>query len=155
MGEQWKTISDFPDFAVSNLGEVKSQKTGHILTTHLKCGSPFVNLTARRKYKKTIFSASRKVANLVGKAFLPIPLNLMKEPRISVVYRTDNRADCSVNNLMWVAGDGKSRKVKNSRGEEFLTVKVAARHMGVHPQSIYTSIWLNTLCQNMKWEWAS
>lgn len=94
MNEIWKTIDDYPDYMVSNMGRVKSFKKGKevILKPILgKIGYYYVNL--RNNGKRKVHYIHR----LISEYFIPNPEN---KPCIDHINtdRTDNR----VENLRWV-----------------------------------------------------
>ena len=96
----WKEIEDFPDYQVSDTGEVKSTKywgqfrrkdSGGLLNQRTyKSGYKYVNL-----YKdKHMYSV--KVHRLVAQAFLPNPNNL---PQVN--HKDENKANNNLSNLEW------------------------------------------------------
>lgn len=93
MNEIWKTIEDYPDYMISNMGRVKSLKNGKetILKPMLgKIGYYYVNLTMNGKRKV------HYIHRLVSIYFIPNPEN---KPCIDHINtdRTDNR----IENLRW------------------------------------------------------
>jgi hypothetical protein len=93
--EQWKTISDFPDYAVSNYGQVKRltpYKTtypGKILTPNICRGYEVVCLGEN--------TLRRSVHRLVAEAFIPNPENL---PQVN--HKDLNKRNNADSNLEWV-----------------------------------------------------
>ena len=93
MTEEWRTVSVFPQYAVSSRGEIENKKTGRILRPsrnaqgHLK-----VNLSKDGK----IFT--RAVNQLVAKAFLP---ESERKDFDSLIHRDGDKSNCDVGNLMW------------------------------------------------------
>lgn len=93
MDEIWKTIKDYPNYQISNKGNVKSlgndkTRKEKIIKSHkLKNGYCLVALGTKRFY----------LHRLVAQAFIPNPEN---KPHIDHINtdRTDNR----VENLRWV-----------------------------------------------------
>jgi hypothetical protein len=82
--EEWKIISSFPDYSISNKGNVKHNATETIM-----------NKTSDNKgYEYITFRL--RVAREVAKAFLPNPENKPHVDHINRV-RNDNRLD----NLRW------------------------------------------------------
>ena len=91
--EQWKPVEGFEDYAVSNLGNVKSLKYGkeRILKPRKnKDGYLFVTLCKNGKMKNF------KVHRLVASAFLPNPNNLPQVNHLDEV-KTNN----VVSNIEW------------------------------------------------------
>jgi NUMOD4 motif/HNH endonuclease len=62
--EYWKIIEEFPNFEVSNKGNVKNRETGRILKQTINGGYPQVSIPRDRGY------AQRKVHRLVAEAFV-------------------------------------------------------------------------------------
>lgn len=93
MIEQWKTIFDYPDYEVSNLGRVRSLKFGKekLLSPgiHSK-GYLIVSLCKNGDLKHYL------VHRLVAQAFLPNPLNL---PEVN--HKDENKLNNCVDNLEW------------------------------------------------------
>ena len=93
MDEEWRDLSIFPSYSVSDLGNVRSLKTGRILKRsknqqgHLK-----VKLAeARHIY-------TRSVNHLVAKTFLDEPV---RDDFSSVIHRDGDKTNCAADNLMW------------------------------------------------------
>ena len=95
MNEEWRTISCFERYQVSNLGRVKSyaqDKSGKILTLSADHkGYKVVSLYNDNGYRKTI-----KVHRLVAMAFLPNPNNL---PEVN--HKDEDKTNNCVDNLEW------------------------------------------------------
>lgn len=90
---KWKTIEEYPNYMVSDMGEVKSLKFGKeriLKGIKDKDGYLIVNLFKEGKKK------SHFIHRLVALAFLPNPNNLSEVNHISEI-KTDNR----VENLEW------------------------------------------------------
>lgn len=90
---KWKTIEEYPNYMVSDMGEVKSLKFGKeriLKGIKDKDGYLIVNLFKEGKAKQYF------IHRLVTLAFLPNPNNLSEVNHISEI-KTDNR----VENLEW------------------------------------------------------
>lgn len=94
MEEIWKVIEDYPNYMVSNLGQVKRIDTNHIMSQRLRCdGKLDVHLSCgNNKVHRPL------VHRLVAKAFCynPNPLLYDEVDHINTIT-TDNRAE----NLRW------------------------------------------------------
>lgn len=92
MAEQWRTIENFPDYSVSNLGNVRTDKTGRILRLN---ENQFGLLQVGMMRDGTQFH--RSVPLLVAKAFLPEP----PEPFDTPINLNGDRHNNQVDNLAW------------------------------------------------------
>jgi len=87
--EEWKDISDYENYEVSNLGNVRNKKTGRVLKSYNKGGYAVVGLS---KTKGKIFQVHR----LVCQAFIP---NLENKPQVNHIDK--NGLNNNVTNLEW------------------------------------------------------
>lgn len=95
---KWETIKDYPNYMVSNMGEVKSlgnnktRKEKILKSRKNNKGYLYVSLCKEGKVKKYL------IHRLVAQAFIP---NTDNKPQIDHIStdRTDNR----VENLRWVS----------------------------------------------------
>lgn len=101
MEPRWKVISDFPNYAVSDDGQVKrlttrnSARAGALLSQFLVSGYPSVNLV------RPGFRTSVRVHRLVAEAFLEMV------PGATEVNHIDaDRANNHHSNLEWVTASG-------------------------------------------------
>lgn len=96
MIEEYRIIKDYPDYAVSNLGNVKSlgndkARKEKMLSPRInKCGYLRVSLCKNGEAKTYL------IHRLVAEAFIPNPLGLPQVNHINEI-KTDNRAE----NLEW------------------------------------------------------
>lgn len=95
MNEVWKTITDFPNYEISNMGEVRRKDTQRLLKPQI---------LGRRNIKyKAVYLAAEKggkqkwqyIHRLVAKAFIPNPNNY------KIVNHKGERMDCRASNLEW------------------------------------------------------
>lgn len=97
MNEIWKTIDDYPDYMVSNMGRVKSLKFGKekLLKPFIQRKGYYLVELRNNNYSKTF-----TIHKLVAKAFLDNPNNLSQVNHINE-DKTDNR----VENLEWCTNE--------------------------------------------------
>ena len=88
---EWVKIKGF-DYSVNNVGEVRNDKTNHILKQNVSTsGYSFVQLSDGKPHMKYIH-------RLVGEAFIPNPNNL---PQIDHI--DGNKQNNAISNLRWVS----------------------------------------------------
>jgi len=88
--EEWREIRDFPNYNVSNLGNVMNNKTNKLMRLNLKAGYYQICLTAEKIRKQF------KVHRLVALAFIPNPEN---KPEVN--HKDKNKVNNNVKNLEW------------------------------------------------------
>ena len=99
--EEWRTIFDFPNYEVSNKGNIRSKEyndsLGHLRSSKkLKkqvnnCGYEYVILSSKEEKHKTL-----TVHRIVAKTFIPNP-----EEKEDVNHIDGNKSNNNVNNLEW------------------------------------------------------
>jgi hypothetical protein len=89
--EEWRVITEFPNYSISNLGNVLNTLTNKIMKLNKKGGYYHIGLT-NNNIRKTI-----KVHRLVAVYFIPNPEN---KPEVN--HKNKNKFDNSLNNLEWV-----------------------------------------------------
>lgn len=93
MKEDWKEIREFPQFMVSNHGNVVNLKTGRERKPmRNKQGIAMITVAAQGRVW------TRGLALLVANAFLPNPEELIFRTPIN---RDGDRMNCHVDNLLW------------------------------------------------------
>ena len=92
MAEIYVNIAGFPNYQVSNFGNVKNMKTGRVLK-QISDGGGYkkVDITNNDGKKET-----KRVHNLMAKAFIPNPEN-----KCCVIYNDRNRENNTIANLKW------------------------------------------------------
>jgi hypothetical protein len=91
MQEEFKIIKDHENYSISNLGNVKNNKTGLVLKQHLNT----------KGYKKVnLNNKTKEVHRLVGLAFIPNPEN-----KRCVDHIDTNKTNNNMSNLRWATMD--------------------------------------------------
>lgn len=88
--ETFKKIEEFSNYSISNLGNVRNDKTGRILKTYTK-PSGYMQVQLGRK------TIPQYIHRLVAKAFIP---NNDNKPQIN--HKNGIKCDNKVENLEWV-----------------------------------------------------
>lgn len=89
--EEWREIINFPNYSVSNLGNVKNNKTNKVMKINVKGG--YCHISLKNETSKKTF----KVHRLVASAFIPNPEN-----KSDVNHEDKNKLNNNVSNLTWM-----------------------------------------------------
>lgn len=93
MEECWGTLEEFPNYSVSDKGNVRNESKGTLLhPNYVQDLTPTVSLYRDGKQHR------RAVANLVAITFLPTP---EREDFNTIIYLDGDRTNTSVTNLAW------------------------------------------------------
>lgn len=92
--EEWLVIKDFPNYSISNLGNIKNNKKNRIMKLTIKGGYYTVSLT------NDICKKTFKVHRLVGSAFIENPDN-----KPTVNHKDKNKCNNKLSNLEWMTLD--------------------------------------------------
>lgn len=90
MEEIWKNIENYPNYQISNYGNVKNIKNNKILSFEICKGYKRCHLYSNSKGKNLLIHC------LVAQAFIPNPNNL---PQIN--HKDENKLNNNVDNLEW------------------------------------------------------
>lgn len=104
--EEFRQIEGFENYSVSNLGNVRNDKTGRILKPGLNTQGYFQVDLCKDSKKKTY-----RINRLVGLAFIDNPDNLKEIDHINQI-KTDNR----IENLRWCSRSNNQRNRKKWEG---------------------------------------
>lgn len=88
--EEWRQITDYPNYQVSNLGRVKNQTTQKVHTPAIRNGYHAVSLP------NEIGNKMMQVHRLVSMAFLPNPEN-----KLTVNHKDHDKLNNHLDNLEW------------------------------------------------------
>lgn len=122
MEEEYRPISNFPNYEVSNLGNVRNKKRGNVLKPRV-----IVKKYGYKVYDVSITHTDGKqkhgrIHRLVAEAFIPNPENLLEIDHID-----QNSLNNRVDNLRWV-----------TRTENVLNTKIRSDNKSGH-RGIYFS----------------
>lgn len=95
----FKTITRYPDYEVSNSGEVKVKKTGKAKPSSLVNGHPKVKLKGKTEY----------ISKLVAEEYIPNP-----EQKENVIHLDGDKKNNDISNLVWATH---SEAQRHSYGE--------------------------------------
>lgn len=132
MEEEWRTIKDYPRYAVSNMGRVKvlshvvyykdgrvRHNSENIKTLTRKDGYTMVRLCNKQCSKGTLI----KVHRLVAQAFIPNPQNKPFIDHINTI-RDDNR----IENLRWVTPHENNMNNISRQRQREIRIKLLEEH---------------------------
>lgn len=145
--EDWYELEEFPDYAVSNMGEIVNMKTGHPRRTSVN-QQGIVKISLYKNGRELI---TRSVAILVAEAFCEGQTEFFDTP----IHLDGDRSNCRADNLMWRPRWFAVRYhrqfeidefhnidlpiVELRSGREFDTVKEACMAMGLYYHEVYRS----------------
>lgn len=92
MEEEFKQVANYPNYSISNFGNIKNIKTNRILKTRLRSGYPSIDLT-NTDGKKTFL-----IHRLVAMAFIENPQN-----KRYIDHINNNKLDNKATNLRWAS----------------------------------------------------
>lgn len=146
MREKWYELDEFPDYAVSNFGEIHNIKTGMPRKTSInQQGIVKISLYQGREL------ITRSVAVLVAEAFCDGQTSLFNTP----IHLDGDRENCRADNLMWKprwfavqyhrqfhSADFHRMDipiVELNSGKEYQSVKEACMDLGLYYNDVYRS----------------
>lgn len=146
MAYRWAELDDFPDYAVSEYGEIGNMKTG--LTRK-------VSINQQGNVKISIYRGrelyTRSVAVIVAEAFVEGRTEFFNTP----IHLDGDKRNCRADNLMWrprwfavryhrqfynpVFHNSDVPIVEVNSGNEYQSVKEACMHLGLIHDDVYYS----------------
>lgn len=139
MQTDWRELEEFPDYAISEFGEIINMKTGapRKVSQNIQ-GVSKISLYRGRELH------TRSIAVLVASKFLEAP----EEPFDTIIHLDGDRQNCEANNLMWRPRwfaikyhkqflhdefhDDKSHMVELTSGEHYYSLKEACVKNGLY-----------------------
>lgn len=98
----FKVITGFPNYQVSNKGEIVNTKTGKFLKPQISRGYLTIQFYVSKGKPKKF-----RIHRLVARAFIPNPLGLLE-----VNHKDGNKTNNSVDNLEWVTAKENDQHAK-------------------------------------------
>ena len=110
MEEEYKLIDDYPKYSVSNLGNIRNDKTTRILKKNINDNGYYIVDLCKNNKRKTF-----KVHRIIAEAFV---LNPENKPYVDHI--DNNKLNNSINNLRWCTPSenqqNRQRQKNNSSG---------------------------------------
>jgi len=141
MIEEWRSIKDFPDYAVSNFGRVKSIKTNKIRVLS-KNSSGYIKLNLYKNNKEYLKLVHRLVLKTFGDdnncLFVNHKDGNKENNNISNLEwctRSENMIHAYKNNLRIITEDFRIKMSKNNKNRKFSKMhreRLSASHRGLH-----------------------
>lgn len=145
--ERWEELEEFPDYAVSELGEIVNIKSGFPRRTSVN-QQGIVKISLYKNGKELI---TRSVAVMVAEAFCDGQTEFFNTP----IHLDGDRENCRADNLMWRPRwfavqyhrqfqspefhNSNVRIVDLETNLEFESVKEACMHFGLYYNDVYRS----------------
>lgn len=132
IAEIWKTIDEFPTYSVSDLGKIRNDKTGNILSGGLdRDGYRQVTISYNQK------QYNRRVCRLVAIAFIPNPKNL---PQVN--HKDEDKENDASYNLEWCTAKYNNNygQRANSTRKKVICVETGRIYEGLRVAEKYTGI---------------
>ena len=149
MSEEWRTVTGFEDYEVSDLGRIRVKETQKILKQSMN-GDPYYQVTLKNKTTgKKYQSVTHR---LIAREFCP---NDDPEHKKIVDHKNNNSLDNKASNLEWVTQkenlrrsrerDGHKPRKKTpcmcvETGKRYESIAEASRDTGIRYYSIWSSM---------------
>lgn len=143
MQEIWRTVKDFENYEVSNMGNIRSKKNGLLKPQNTIYGYKSIILYKRVKYGKTVIKCAR-IHRLVLQAFEPI-----ENPEKMQVNHIDNdRSNNRLDNLEWTTPKQNCNRKKqkdfyynsiscrDELGNIFYSYREAGKYYNISPNTV-------------------
>lgn len=145
--EDWKEIKGFPNYMISNFGNVWNKKRNRTVSTS-KNNHGYMQVCLYNNGKKTV----KTVHRIVAEAFLP---NIYERDEVN--HKDENKTNNNVNNLEWCnrkynANYGtaiertKEKKYKKTFMMDKITSKILKEFSSMQEASKETGIDYNNIC---------